>query len=288
MQSLSAVKNEIEARLSEAAEFAQEAEVLYIGAGAGMGVDSGLPDFRGTEGFWKAYPPIAKLKLRFEEMANPRWFAKDPVFAWGFYGHRRNLYRETTPHEGFTILRKWGDSMSNGAFVYTSNVDGHFQRAGFGKEKILECHGSINHLQCHSGCGQEIWSAENCAVEVNESTLRASPPLPSCPSCGKLARPNVLMFGDWGWDSSRTSEQHKRQQDWALQHAGKRMTVIEIGAGKAIPTVRMHCETILDEREGNLIRINLRDPETPRGNLSLPFGGLEALQRIDAILREKQ
>ena len=106
-----------------------------------MGVDSGLPDFRGTQGFWKAYPPIAKLKLRFEEMANPRWFADDPEFAWGFYGHRLNLYRETAPHEGFSILREWGDSKKGGAFVYTSNVDGHFQQAGFEENQVLEREG---------------------------------------------------------------------------------------------------------------------------------------------------
>ena len=53
------------------------AKSLLIGAGAGMGVDSGLPDFRGSEGFWKAYPPLAKLGIRFEEMANPRWFLEN-------------------------------------------------------------------------------------------------------------------------------------------------------------------------------------------------------------------
>ena len=47
---------------------------LLVTAGAGMGVDSGLPDFRGTEGFWRSYPPLAELGLRFEEVANPAWF----------------------------------------------------------------------------------------------------------------------------------------------------------------------------------------------------------------------
>ena len=209
-----------------------------------MGVDSGLPDFRSPEGFWKAYPPVAKLKLCFEEMANPRWFAEDPEFAWGFYGHRLNLYRETIPHEGFDILRKWGDAMRGGAFVYTSNVDGHFQRAGFDKHQILECHGSLNHLQCLKGCGQEIWSAEHCMVEVDEDTLRAAHPLPSCPTCGELARPNVLMFGDWGWDSSRSRGQQEMHQQWLIQRADRKIVVIEIGAGKAVPTVRMNCEAI--------------------------------------------
>jgi len=43
-----------------------------------MGVDSGLPDFRGTEGFWRAYPAARKLRLRFEQSANPAWFDTEP------------------------------------------------------------------------------------------------------------------------------------------------------------------------------------------------------------------
>src|ERR1051326_6655246 len=96
---------------------------LVIGAGAGMGVDSGLPDFRGPQGFWKAYPPYEKLRLHFVDLANPRWFAGDPAVAWGFYGHRRNLYRKTLPHAGFQTLRAWAGRLRNGAFVFTSNVD---------------------------------------------------------------------------------------------------------------------------------------------------------------------
>ena len=68
------------------AEALSHAEGLLIGAGAGMGVDSGLPDFRGTSGFWKAYPPLAKLGIQFEDMANPRWFKESPELAWGFTG----------------------------------------------------------------------------------------------------------------------------------------------------------------------------------------------------------
>ena len=76
----------------------ESSEALFIGAGAGIGVDSGLPDFRGTEGFWRAYPPLAQLGIRFEEMANPRWFHDNPSLAWGFYGHRLQKYIETIPH----------------------------------------------------------------------------------------------------------------------------------------------------------------------------------------------
>ncbi len=74
--------------LEKAKELICQADALLITAGAGMGVDSGLPDFRGITGFWRAYPAIKNLGLHFEEMANPKWFEEDPSLAWAFYGHR--------------------------------------------------------------------------------------------------------------------------------------------------------------------------------------------------------
>ncbi|MBL9109369.1 MAG: NAD-dependent protein deacetylase, partial [Myxococcales bacterium] len=92
-----------------------------------MGVDSGLPDFRGDEGFWRAYPAYGHLGLSFVDLANPRWFSTDPDLAWGFYGHRLALYRRTVPHSGFARLREIASRLRHGAFVLTSNVDGQFQ-----------------------------------------------------------------------------------------------------------------------------------------------------------------
>jgi NAD-dependent SIR2 family protein deacetylase len=183
---------------------------LLIGAGAGMGVDSGLPDFRGAHGFWRAYPPYAKLGLDFAALADPRWFRDDPELAWGFYGHRLGLYRRTRPHRGFRILRRWADCMPGGWFVYTSNVDGQFQRAGFDPDRVVEDHGAIDRMQCTGDCGVGVFPADGYTVRVDGATMRAVGPLPACPSCGALARPNILMFGDRDWDPSRADAQRSR------------------------------------------------------------------------------
>lgn len=262
------------------------ADAILITAGAGMGVDSGLPDFRGPEGFWRAYPAYGKLGLRFEEMANPKWFKLDPHLAWGFYGHRMNLYRGTEPHAGFRVLRRWADSKEHGGFVYTSNVDCHFQRSGFSRDRLVECHGTLEFLQCTAACGAGVFPAERASVHVDKETFRASDPLPSCPKCGALARPNVLMFGDWEWDSSLTEQQETRFTAWILpiRRRGARLAVIELGAGTGVPTVRMASERAAGSGASTLIRINLREPQVPAGHIGVAEGALAALTAIDERL----
>lgn len=268
--------------LDEAAKLVRSAQALVITAGAGMGVDSGLPDFRGNEGFWKAYPPYQHLKLSFSDLANPRWFSSDPAFAWGFYGHRLMLYRQTSPHAGFGVLKRMAARMSAGHFVFTSNVDGQFQRAGFDASRVVECHGSIHDLQCIRNCGQGIFSADSVQVEVDQVSFHAKEPFPTCPSCKGLARPNILMFGDWGWDSSQTDEQQLRIGGW-LRHLPTdcRLVVIECGAGSAIPTVRHFSEHIAETEGRSLIRINVREPEVWLGHIGISMGAKAALEEIE-------
>lgn len=272
--------------LRAAAETIKSADALLIGAGAGMGVDSGMPDFRGDRGFWNAYPPYEKLGLNFISLANPRWFRDDPTLAWGFYGHRRNLYRATTPHAGFAILRRWASRMKHGCFVYTSNVDGHFQKSGFDPERVLEVHGTVEFNQCLSGaCPAGVLPVpadEN--VMIDETTMRAQEPLPRCPECGGLLRPNILMFGDWGWNESRTWEQEQRFNRWLGELKGSRLAVVECGAGTAIPTVRQLCEHVADMLGGVLIRLNVREPSVPVGHVGLGLGALAGLTAIDGLL----
>jgi NAD-dependent SIR2 family protein deacetylase len=268
--------------IDAAAAIVREADALLVAAGAGMGVDSGLPDFRGDEGFWKAYPPYRKLGVSFVQMANPRGFSHDPEFAWGFYGHRLNLYRATVPHAGFRALLEIGEAKPGGYFVFTSNVDGQFHKAGFDAERIVECHGSIHHLQCVTGPSTAIWPADDVEVRVDEETMRAVPPLPACPDTGGLARPNILMFGDFAWLPFRTDEQERRFGAWIEANRDRAVAIVECGAGVAVPTVRHQCEHLARRLPGaRLIRINPRDERTPaEEDLSIPLGAAEAIRRI--------
>ncbi len=271
--------------MSEASSFARAAALiaaadsLVITAGAGMGVDSGLPDFRGSEGFWRAYPALAAAGLEFTSIASPAAFRARPALAWGFYGHRLALYRRTVPHAGFEWLRQCGLHKPRGLFVFTSNVDGQFQRAGFNAARIHECHGSIHQLQCSRPCSDVLWDAAGFEPQVDESRCLLLNAAPTCPRCGALARPNVLMFGDGAWVERRASEQAARLEAWldSVRHP----VVIEIGAGTAIPSVRYFSEQVARRFDAGLVRINPRDGEVPGPqHVSLPFGALAGLGGI--------
>jgi NAD-dependent SIR2 family protein deacetylase len=266
---------------ARAAEELRRAGALVVTAGAGMGVDSGLPDFRGDRGFWKAYPPYEKLGLSFSDAASPDHFDRDPQFGWGFYGHRTNLYRSTVPHAGFGILRSWATRFALPSFAVTSNVDGQFQKAGFPEDRVLEVHGSIHHLQCTTPCSDAIWTNGE-RFDVDEATMR-SRQVPRCPNCGAVSRPNILMFGDFAWLDARTAAQRARLEEFLQDVRGRRLLVVELGAGSAIPTIRWTSERI-GRGDACVVRINPREPEVPAPHLSIAAGALEALAAIDRAL----
>jgi NAD-dependent SIR2 family protein deacetylase len=187
------------------------------------------------------------------------------------------------PHAGFEILKRWAASVPLGATVFTSNVDGQFQKAGFNPAQIHECHGSLHHLQCLKPCSDAIWSAQEIAPEVDMQQCRITSSMPICFECKGLARPNVMMFNDWDWLSGRTEKQSQQQEAW-LERT-RRPVVVELGAGTAIPSVRQFSQRVIAEHAGRLIRINPREWQVPsRLDIGLPVGALMGLQAIETVL----
>ena len=137
-------------------------------------------------------------------------------------------------------------------------------------------------MQCIQDKSHGIWSAENDTVEVDMEKFVAATPLPICPICGALARPNILMFGDWDWMSKRSDNQMMRFRRWKtdLENEKKQVCVIEIGAGTAIASIRRMSESAAMQFYTSLIRINPREYQGLDNTIKLPFGGLEGIRKI--------
>ncbi len=208
------------------------------------------------------------------------WFEQNPKMAWAFYGHRLKLYKQTTPHDGFNLLLELVKSKNNNYFIYTSNVDGQFQKAGFSEDKIYECHGSIHYSQCIHNSTKSIWeNIDELSIDMDKFEATN---LPICKECGCVTRPNVLMFYDYFFNDSRINDQYERYERWLRKNMNSNIAIIELGAGVAIPTIRKYGEYMAKKfNKIKLIRINpLDDGIKPQYGYSLKMGALEGLQTI--------
>lgn len=236
------IADHIARRVKEVARQLEQAHALLVTAGAGMSVDSGLPDFRGNQGFWRAYPPLGKLGISFERMAQPHWFVEQPRFTGAVWGDRA----------------------------------------------IYELHGNIHRLQCVEPCREETWLAELPDLQIDLDTLTAQGDLPRCPACGALARPNVLMFNDAHWVDAVAREQGRRFDQWLAQARGRRLVILEFGAGTALPTIRRLGERIAQRSFTTLVRINPDAREESEELIALPMGALEASAAIAEAMSRRR
>jgi NAD-dependent SIR2 family protein deacetylase len=173
--------------------------------------------------------------------------------------------------------------MPLGAFVFTTNVDGQFQKAGFDDRRVHEHHGSIHRLQCLKPCTGDTWTADELLTNIDDTTCLWRGDPPHCPRCGGIARPNILMFSDSYWLDAKFEAQAQRLSEWLL--TVRRPVVVEIGAGTAIPSVRRFSDQVIRDRGGRLVRINPREAEVPTPwDIGLRSGALNALRVIERAL----
>src|SRR5262249_51102071 len=129
------------------------------------------------------------------------------------------------------------------------------------------------------------WPADGLTITIDHDTMRATSPLPHCPDCETVARPNILMFGDYHWVPGRSQRILDAVTAWRRGLAGKRLVVLEIGAGTAVPRVRRMAE-LASAGGGARIRITPREPEIRHGRgISLPMRALDTLSQLDERLR---
>lgn len=146
--------------------------------GAGISAESGIPTYRGADGVWNKYDP--------DKVADAEYFFLDPAYYWQFVRDvRYPALRDAVPNQGHRALAELERRGLLKALV-TQNVDGLHRDAG--SENVLELHGNMRRIRCLD-CGGRY------ALEVLEDRLEGEMP-PSCPDCGGLLKPDVVLFGE--------------------------------------------------------------------------------------------
>ncbi len=249
-------------------EIIKNADGILILAGAGMGVEAGIPDFRGKSGLWTTE------KDNFIKFASGNAWHERPLEAWNFYIERFISYQNLEPHSGYYDLKKLLDNLGKDTYVMTSNVDGHFEKAGYPVDKIYTIHGNLKHIQCSSKCCRDIYPMPNF-TKLLDSIEQA----PHCDKCGSVMRPLVMMFNDPWLVTTKINEQASQCLEWMSTKSN--IVGIEIGAGLAVPSLRIYAE----ERTQTLIRINPHDIGVHRPqDIAIQASAIEGINTLIKIM----
>jgi NAD-dependent deacetylase len=167
---------------------------LVVLTGAGISAESGIPTFRGKEGYWtvgaKEYHP--------QEMATHAMFTHQPDEVWSWYLYRRTVCRGAEPNAGHEAVVRMEELLGDRFLLITQNVDGLHLRAGNSLERTYQIHGNIDFYRCARECSVELYRIpeELPPKGKGEPMTDAEREALVCPRCGERGRPHVLWFDE--------------------------------------------------------------------------------------------
>ncbi|UCH00830.1 MAG: NAD-dependent deacylase [Deltaproteobacteria bacterium] len=160
-------------------ELIQEAARSILGSkltialtGAGISVESGIPDFRSRGGLWDRFDP--------DEYATINSFKRSPEKVWEMLREMEETIDAAETNEAHTGLAEL-ERMGLLQTVITQNVDNLHQEAG--SRDVIEYHGNSRSLTC-------LW----CNNSYDYKEKKGEYP-PRC-ECGKILKPDVIFFGE--------------------------------------------------------------------------------------------
>ena len=151
---------------------------VLVLTGAGVSAESGIPTFRGKDGYWRNLDPT--------KLATPEAFAREPQLVWEWYGERRRRIRNARPNAADEAIARLAQCTDDFLLV-TQNVDDLHARAGIPARRMVQIHGDIFITRC-SCCEFERHDHEHEHEHEHE--------VPKCPECNALMRPGVVWFGE--------------------------------------------------------------------------------------------
>lgn len=163
--------------------------------GAGISAESGIPTFRGKEGYWT----IGSTEYHPQAMATFAMFREQPMEVWRWYLYRRGVCHRAEPNAGHLALAALEAMFDDRFLLITQNVDGLHLRAGNSLRRTYQIHGNIDFMRCADACTDEIFplpagfwlkTKDDPLPQNVESVLR-------CPRCGGITRPHVLWFDEY-------------------------------------------------------------------------------------------
>jgi NAD-dependent deacetylase len=216
-------------------DLAGSAGPIVLLTGAGISAESGIPTFRGAEGYWR----VGSRNYQPTEMATAEAFASMPQEVWRWYLFRRGVCRAALPNAAHLALVGLEQRLAERFLLVTQNVDGLHLRAGNSPERTYQIHGNIDFCRCSHGCAPAVrplpaalvveWTKERSLTDGELAALRCE--------CGDWLRPHVLWF-DESYDEPRY------RYVSALRAAETAAALIVVGTSGATTLPARMCEMV--------------------------------------------
>ena len=252
---------------------------LTVLTGAGISAESGIPTFRGPEGYWtvgsKVYMP--------EEVATWQMFSRHPEEVWEWYLYRLGVCLHAEPNAGHRALVKLEKLLQERFTLITQNIDNLHIQAGNSSQRTFQIHGNIKHTRCSASCSNELFALPESFKKLrSEKKLNAEElKLLKCDACGSWLRPHVLWF-----DESYDEEYFRFNS--SMQVAEQTAVLVVVGTSGAT-TLPNYVVSMVSQNRGTIIDINPeRNPfselaENSPGGAYIPQNASTALMELANI-----
>lgn len=227
----------------------KNAKRVTVLTGAGISAESGIPTFRGPEGYWT----IGSQEYHPQDMATFSMFSRQPLEVWKWYCYRRSVCANADPNPGHTALVALEKLLGDRFSLITQNVDGLHLRAGSSLERTFQIHGNINFMRCSKECTTRLYDipefipSSPIQKEFSEELLKQL----LCPACGSKARPHVLWFDE-------TYNEHFFRFESSINIAQTTDLLLVIGTSGAT-TLPNHVVQLVARQGGLIFDINIEE-----------------------------
>jgi len=220
---------------------------ITILTGAGISAESGIPTFRGPEGYWT----VGSKEYHPEEMATYAMFSAEPDEVWKWYLYRLSVCGNAAPNQGHLALVEMEQQLQDRFTLITQNVDNLHLRAGNSSARTYQIHGNVFFMRCTNECKQQLYPLplELLPRDKDQGISSVDRKYLSCPYCGAGTRPHVLWFDE-------CYDEHYFKFESAMAVAAKTNILVIAGTSGAT-SLPNHIANIVYQNKGTIIDINI-------------------------------
>lgn len=227
----------------------QEKKISFL-VGAGLSAESGIPTFRGKDGYWVS----GSKNYKAEDIGTLRMFNLASKEVWKWYLYRKSITEKAEPNLSHLLLKEIEDSLEDNFALISQNVDSLHRRSGSSEERTFLIHGDFDFVRCGDECSKELYpfpkeinliNRNKDVITENEwNALR-------CPKCGEDLRPHVLWFDEY-------YDEKYFKRDSVLRISKYTGILFVIGTSGATTLPQMIVEKVL-AKGGMVVEVNIED-----------------------------